>query len=412
MQSLTTFLNTWQNNKTYFDMLRLMSSLSKLFSDNPVPYLDYRLAENLFCKYYNAQNDARDCTAYDAHFSDLGIGVKTFGIENYSSEKVAEFNKLRTRLNNLVGVELAHQISNFRNERIEFANNLYNVNNSLYHIVGRQKGCLKIFNTSYEKINIDNIVDVEDNETSICFNDGINEYSFNKSKSVLFKKFYLPKEYVDVPVDIIDEPFELLASLLNVKVVPSKPIIVNNAPLGFSDSIMSVPSKPIIVQSYKPEVKGYDYVILPLYSNRGGYPNVPERSGLNQWNANGRKRDANEIYIPIPQSIHHNYPDFFPQRDFPFELHLPDGTILSAKVCQEGGKALMSNPNSALGQWLLRKILRKREGELITIDDLYRYGIDSIKVISTHKKNSAGEKIYKIKFSNSDYEDYSSFINE
>lgn len=388
-----TFLETWRDNETYFEMLRLMASLSKLFSENSTPYLDYRLAENLFCKYYNAMNDARSCTAYDARLSRLGIGIKTFGINGGSStEKIAEFNRLKPRLNGLTGIDLARQIGIFRNERIDFANNTYDVNESIYHIVGRQAGSLKVFNTSYDKVIIDDIADVEDREASISFNDGVHEYSFNKSKSVLLKRFDLPLVYVDVPVNILDEPLELLASLLG-------------------NGNQRVP-EPAIVQTYIPEVKGYDYVILPLYSKRGGAPNVPQRSGLNQWNANGRSRDVNEVYIPIPKSIHHNYPTFFPQRDCPFELQLPDGRVLSAKVCQDGGKALMSNPNSALGEWLLRKVLRKRVGELITIDDLNRYGIDSVKIISTHTNNSVGEAVYKIVFSNTDYENYATFMDE
>ena len=76
--NLDSFLNNWMTNEKYFEMLRLMSQLSKLFSESEVPYLDYRLAENLFCKYYEAANDARSCTAYDARLKHLGIGIKTF----------------------------------------------------------------------------------------------------------------------------------------------------------------------------------------------------------------------------------------------------------------------------------------------------------------------------------------------
>ena len=368
-------------------MLQLMASISRLFSESPTPYLDYRLAENLFCKYYNAQNDARSCTAYDARLQNLGIGIKTFGINKGSSlEKIAEFNKLKPKLDQLSGYDLAKQIAVFRNERMEFANNTYDVCETQYHIIGRQEGCLKVFNTPYDKVNVDAICDVQDKDTSIAFNDGINEYSFNKSKSVLLKKFYLPKDYEEIPIHILGEPLELLARLLQDK-------------QGSATNRIYIPQ----------EVKGVDYVILPLYSSRGQM-HVAERSGLNQWNAKGRPRDVNEVYIPIPKSIHHLYPDFFPDRDHPFELILPDGKSLSAKICQEGGKALMSNPNAALGEWLLRKVLRKPIGEIVTMDDLNTFGIDSVKIISTHKRNSAGEPIYKIVFTQTDYEDYRTFV--
>lgn len=383
--NLESFLNNWRNNSTYFEMLQLMASISRLFSESATPYLDYRLAENLFCKYFNAQNDARSCTAYDARLSHLGIGIKTFGLKNASSmEKIAEFNKLKPKLNGLAGIDLARQISHFRNERMAFANNTYDVAETQYHIVGRQEGMLRVFNTPYELVDTERICDVSDTEASISFNDGRNEYSFNKSKSVLQKRFYLPKDYVEVPVNILEEPLELLALLLK--------------------------EQSEAVRIHRAEVKGYDYVILPLYSNRGGVKTVPEKSGLNQWNAGGRKRDANEVYIPIPKSIHHMCPNFFPDNDTPFELQLPDGQILSAKLCQAGNKALMSNPNSALGEWILRKVLRKAEGDLVTMEDLDTYGIDSVKVISTHTTNAIGERVYRIVFSDGDYEDYTSFV--
>jgi hypothetical protein len=41
---------------------------------------------------------------------------------------------------------------------------------------------------------------------------------------------------------------------------------------------------------------------------------VFERSGLNQWNARGRKRNESEVYIPIPKLIHDKFPNFFPGR--------------------------------------------------------------------------------------------------
>ncbi len=60
------FLSEWKNNREYFNLLGLMASLSNLFSDNAIPFLHYRVTENLFCKYYNAENLSRSDTAYDA----------------------------------------------------------------------------------------------------------------------------------------------------------------------------------------------------------------------------------------------------------------------------------------------------------------------------------------------------------
>lgn len=53
-----------------------------------------------------------------------------------------------------------------------------------------------------------------------------------------------------------------------------------------------------------------------------------------------------------------------------FNLITPDGKILNAKVCQEHSKALMSNPNSTLANWLLRQLLNLKEGEIATKERL------------------------------------------
>lgn len=78
-------------------------------------------------------------------------------------------------------------------------------------------------------------------------------------------------------------------------------------------------------------VKGENYVILPLYGIRNNEKYVFERSGLNQWNARGRKRDMGEIYIPIPVELHRKYPNFFPSRDVIFNLQIPSGEIFLQK---------------------------------------------------------------------------------
>ena len=376
------FLEKWQSNEQYFDMLVLLSSLSNLFSDNSVPYLDYRVAENLFCKYFNAINDARSCTAYDARLGALGIGIKTFGIKKTSTEKIAEFDRLKPQLDVLSGKSLAVQLAQFRNERIDFANNTFDVSDSIYHIVGRCDGGLKIFNTSYDKIDIDDIHEVKDKEKSLSFVSGGEFYNFNKSKSVLMKRFSLPEQYKYVPVEILEDPLQLLSELLRKQTKELKKARLQ---------------------------KGVDYVVLHLYSTQKGI-NVPEKSGLNQWNASGRKRDENEIYIPIPAKIHKEYPDFFPTRDEPFELQLPHGESLSAKICQQGGKALMSNPNSALGEWILRKVLKKKPGELVTMEDLNRFGVDSVYIEKKHRKNDSGCEVFSISFTSSTYESYQNFF--
>lgn len=369
-------------------MLQLMAKLSKLFSDNKTPYLDYRIAENLFCRYYSAMNDARSCTAYDARLSHVGIGIKTFILSgkngDFSNEKVAEFNKLKPTLDGLGPTKLMRQLAQYRNDRMRMANDMYDVNESIYHIVGRMPGNLRLFNTPYEEIDIEHLHLTKDDERTCNFNDEKNEYTFNKSKSVLIKRFIVPQEYKDISVEIFEEPLDLLEQLV---------------------------TKTVALQELRPQsIRGYDYVILPLYSysRKKGYF-VPEKSGLNQFNAGGRKRNDLEVYIPVPKNIHTNFPDFFPSRNIPFALYLPDGKCLSAKICQDGEKALMSNPNKDLGEWILRKVLKKGPRELVTMEDLDRLGFNSICVKDLHSVNKDGQKEYSLTFS-ADYEDYKSFI--
>ena len=129
---------------------------------------------------------------------------------------------------------------------------------------------------------------------------------------------------------------------------------------------------------------------------------VAEKSGLNQWNASGRKRDYGEVYIQIPSFIHKQYPDFFPARDVSFNLEIPTGEVLVAKVCQQGSKALMTNPNKALSDWLLRKVLRLEEGELLTYKRLELLNVDSVLV------TKLDDNKFRIDFAGIDsYEDFS-----
>ena len=56
---------------------------------------------------------------------------------------------------------------------------------------------------------------------------------------------------------------------------------------------------------------------------------------------------------------------------------------MGAKVCQDDSKALMSNPNSALGKWLLRDVLNLQERELLTYDKLQAIGLDTVVIYKT-----------------------------
>lgn len=118
-------------------------------------------------------------------------------------------------------------------------------------------------------------------------------------------------------------------------------------------------------------------IYLPLYSTQGGI-HVPERSGLNQWNANGRTRNPDEAYIPIPRLINEVFNDYLPDRETPFALITPNDDLFICKVCQACSKALMSHPNSDLGNWLLRQVLNISPRVLATYQDLVNRNINSV----------------------------------
>jgi hypothetical protein len=368
---MSDFLSNWKNNTEYFKLLELMARLSNLFSDNVIPFLHYRVTENLFCKYFNAENLSRSDTAYDAKADNFGVGIKTFQFEKgVSVEKVAEFNAISSFLKKFKNEDLAYQVSKARNERMELGQRLYAINAGCYHIIGRVQNGLTVFNTPYPLINLSSIHSVKDTGHALQFEDDTNFYSFNYSKSTLFKRFEVSKDKIDIPVSIIQDPYELLKQLLLTEDYEGR----------YQDifEIKSAIKKQ--VEKNKCLDFGKTYVILPLFAMKGDQKYVPEKSGLNQWNAGGRERQADEVYIPIPAKINSNFPNFFPNKDTTFTLHLPNGSSLSAKPCQQNRKALMSNPNIALGKWILRDILQVKEGELVTMEHLYRLGFDSVVV--------------------------------
>lgn len=349
-----------EKNGDYLKLLSAVSKLSGLFSNNSIPLINYRVAENIFCKSFNANNLSRSDTAFDAAYNSVGIGLKTFTCpSNYSNEKIAEFNSLSSQLINLKGKKLAETVSIYRNKRIELAKRTYNIEKSLYHIVARRENELVLFESDYDSININEIKNQKKTKAGWSFEDDKNFYSFNYSKSTLYRKFEIPENAFKLPVNIIDDPYSLLLEIFKDKVLP------------LTKNKLS---------------KGENYVILPLYSTRYKVRKLSEKSGLNQWNAGGRKRNLGEIYIPIPINIHKSYPDFFPKRDIPFKLKIPTGETFEAKVCQEKSKALMTNPNKALSDWLLRKVLKLNEGELATIEKLDELGVDSV-IIKKNEKN-------------------------
>lgn len=338
-----------QQKKEYQNFLKIAGSLSNLFSDSPAPYLYYRIAEKIFCRAFKAEDLSRSDVSADAKKKDLGIGLKTFLSGNYKTfQKVAEFNNDRPLYKDLSPDKLILKVAKLRNARIDFTENAHGLKKSIYHCILREKGKFLIFEEPMDKVDIANIKKIKKNKSSIAFNDGKNEYSFLLSKSTLAKRFITKPIAYNFDIEILEDPFEELRKLFK------------------QGELLFEKEKRIKQTAY-----------LPLY---GRDRTVFERSGLNQWNARGRARHQDEVYIPVPAEVHKNFPDFFPNRETPFNLRLPNGNIMQSKICQAGGKALMSYSNRELGKWILRDVLKLREGELLTFEKLQILGIDSVRI--------------------------------
>lgn len=340
----------------YKEMLATIGSLSKLFSGSDTPLLYYRAHENVFCRYFEAENLAREDCSADAVKNVTGIGLKTW--IGRDDQKIAEFGKLRPQYEALDGIDLVNTIAGYRNERIRITRNLHGINELVYHVVKRMPGVMEIYETTFEEVDIERIAleTGRGNANNVYFSDGRNTYHFSKSKNTLYMVFSNLQLLDTFAVNILDNPFEALETM-----------------------------RRIIVTQH-PESR---QLCLRLYAVRNGVKYVPKRSGLNQWNAGGRMRDADELYIAYLADDRERDLDFFPSRDTSFTLVLPDGQQLSAKVCQRAyqvsdtvhahiGKAIMSNPNKALGHWLLRDVFGLPPGKLVTYEMLQVFGIDSV----------------------------------
>ncbi len=352
-----------KNKNLYVDLLKITGSLSNLFADTKTPFLYYRAMENIFCKAFEADNLSRSDISADAGKNGIGIGLKTFLHSNGNTfQKVAEFNKESYLLKNLTSMELIKKVSEMRNERIKTTMRICEFSDMIYHLITRSENEMKIYEEHMDLIDIEKIKIIKEKTTTIEFFDGKHYYNYNLSKSTLLKRFVtlnLPEK--NFSINILEDPYDFLLSI--------------------DKNRTRINREYISLKGIENEVE--DYIVLPLYSPKEN--KVQEKSGLNQWNANGRKRDYNEVYIPIPSIIHKKKEEFFnyntdDKKTAPFNVKLPNGKTLSMKVAQQGGKALMSNPNSALGEWILRDILQLKEAELLTKEKLDTIGIDSVKL--------------------------------
>lgn len=352
----------YQQRETYEQYLKLIGSLSRLFSDASTPYIPYRVAENIFCMAFDAENLARADVAADAKKHQTGVGIKTFLQKNNASwQKIAEFNRDFEAYRHLPDAEKIRAVARLRNNRLAFVQRTHKIEHLVYHCVLRRDETIALFEEPIHFINVHAIRQIHKRDASIEFDDGLHQYKFYPAKSTLYKQFVTRATLTEFHAPILANPLDALRDCLS--------------------------------QTDGDTLSDETYIILPLYAP--SLNEVPEKSGLNQWNASGRERHPDEVYIPIPIWIHRVFEGFFPPRDEPFTLALPGGESLSVKVCQDNSKALMSNPNKALGEWLLRDVLQLQPGQLLTRQWLDDIGVDAVR-ISKHTHQEGAD--YRIDF--------------
>lgn len=359
----------------YIELLEVTGSLSNLFAESNSPFIYYRAMENIFCKAFHADNLSRSDISADAGKDGIGIGLKTFLQGNGKTfQKVAEFNKESYVFDGLDEMELIQTVAQMRNERINSTMRMCDLNDMIYHLLTRSDGKMSLYEEHMDLIDLNRIKILKNSgKTTVHFTDGLHEYNFNKSKSTLLKRFDTRenKKIIDFHVDILEDPFDFLLRAKKQEEVSALPIVAERS------------IDEIIYPNRNTEVM--DYIVLPLYSPKDGI--VQEKSGLNQWNAGGRKRNPDEVYISVPAWIHQDKQNFFKDlynssdhKTESFDVRLPNRKTLNMKIAQQGGKALMSNPNKDLGKWILREVLNLPYDQLATRDMLDAIGVDSVKL--------------------------------
>lgn len=409
----------------YVELLQAVASMSRLFSDNKVPYVDSRFVERLFIQATGAKDLSRLDKSFDALIApDIGVGVKTFlsVSGNTKREKVAEFPRFAQdgEFLGLTPHQLALKVAGFRNKRVlSDANELaIDTDKSIYHCLVRTKTGAVIHEEPYRIVDISNIQPTDKHgklipkwskqTRGVFFTDGKSNYNYNTSKNVLIKQFKFTAKPSIIELAIFDDIFDRVLAWFEV-----------NKQSGFS--VSSDEGKQLLVVEDPVQMKpGVDFVVLPLYSTRGAEKNVAPKSGINQWNAAGRIRKFGEAYIPIPSEVHRLCPKFFPDRDQKFDIILPNSSApVQSKVCQEGRKALMSDPNSTLGHWIMKVLrpsladsdferLASSKDKPFTYKDLVSIGKDAVIV---RKSKDKSKSLYSLEFAPLDsYEDFISEI--
>lgn len=412
-----------EEKNEYINFLKIFGALSGLFKDNKEginakkPYLYYRNHEQLFTRIFNVEDLTRKDSAFDALgiFGEerVGIGLKTWiHSSDRTYQKVAEFNKLAPTvlvplMENGNPQEVVRKVSELRNERIMLDKRIHGTDFDVYHFITRDDNVMNIVETSYDLIDLESLEFIKTDGKVYLFRDKFHNYKFYKSKSVLLEEFDASKSEIVETIPIVqhDDPFELIKTIqiqgINREELEAKNIDIEDE---LQIDIIREQSEGIYGKVEKND--DIDKVIyLPLYQDKKEGRVVSECSGINIRHSKSKSKGSNtprpeyEVEVRISKWIHYIFPKFFgidaldddeihDKELNDFDLLLPDGRVLRGRVKQAGGKSLQTNPQSALGEWILKDVLgiEKRE-EKVTIELLNELGIDSLKITKVDDKN-------------------------
>lgn len=387
------FLDTEKDE--YKKFLKIFGALSALFKDTTEgtnaqkPYLYYRNHEQLFARVFSVEDLTRKDGAFDMLLDKgserIGIGLKTWIHSNdITFQKVAEFNKASNLIKYGDPENVIRQVAELRNERLLLDKRLHNTNKDVYHFITRDDGVMNIVEGEYRLIDLDSIELTKYSDKSYEFKDQYHNYRFNKSKSTLFKKFDASETEVieKISIEQLNDPFELLEKL-------------------HVDGMSLQQSLDLLKQKESSTKKSKESIYLPLYQDKKEGRIVTASSGVNMRHGKPKAIGSNtprpefEIEVRISTWIHRVFPGFFGIDAFNpeeiatsnFNLILPDGRKLAGRIKQDNGKSLQTNPQGALGEWILKDVLGLENREVVTMELLEKLGIDSLKITKVDDNN-------------------------
>lgn len=380
---------SYEEKREYIEFLKIFGALSGLFKDNQEganarkPYLYYRNHEQLFARVFDVEDLTRKDSAFDAlsnwENDRVGIGLKTWiHTKDYTYQKVAEFNKLAPIviapiIENGTAEEVINKVSELRNERIMLDKRLYKTDREVYHFITRDDNVMNIIEASYDLIDIESLELIKSDDKTYTFKDRLHKYKFYKSKSVLLEEFDASQNeiIVQIPIEQFDDPFKLIKMI--------------ELPKENKENIN-------------------EEIYLPLYQDKKEGRIVSNHSGINIRHSKSKVKGSNiprpeyEIEVRISMWIHHIFPKFFGINALnqdeikneelnDFDLILPDGRVLRGRIKQQNGKSLQTNPQGALGEWILKDVLGLENREIVTWELLDKLGIDSLRIIKLDDKH-------------------------